>query len=104
MALADSPSYDIAPLSHRKTEKERQLADERRVGGGRGAKAYDVEKAWSSINHSIFSVDGRWGERVEEDPKTNDGEKAWPSINQAIITALDPLKCGAQVESRSQND
>jgi hypothetical protein len=26
-----------------------------RLGGGRGAKSYDREKAWSSINHSILS-------------------------------------------------
>ncbi len=32
---------------------ERQLADGRAVGGG--AKSYDGENAWSSINHSIFS-------------------------------------------------
>jgi hypothetical protein len=37
-------------------EKERQLADGR-GGGGRGRfKAYDGEKAWSFINHSILYV------------------------------------------------
>jgi hypothetical protein len=30
------------------------------VGGG-GAKLYDVEKAWSSINHSILSPDNNFG-------------------------------------------
>jgi hypothetical protein len=37
--------------------KERQLADRRwgRGGDGEGAKAYDGEKAWSSINNSILS-------------------------------------------------
>jgi hypothetical protein len=40
---------------HRKTEKERQIADG--GGGGRGAKSsYDNEKAWSSINYSILFV------------------------------------------------
>ncbi len=40
--------------THRKTEKEKQLAD---GGGGgvRGAELYDRKKAWSSINHSILS-------------------------------------------------
>ncbi len=39
---------------HRKTEKERNLADGRGGGGG-GANSYDVEKPWSSVNHSILS-------------------------------------------------
>jgi hypothetical protein len=38
----------------RKTEKERQLADGRWGRGWGGAKSYDGEKAWSSINHSIL--------------------------------------------------
>jgi hypothetical protein len=44
-------------LTHRKTEKERQLADGRvgEVVWGR-AKAHDGEKAWSSIIHSILST------------------------------------------------
>jgi hypothetical protein len=41
------------PSTHRKTEKERQIADER--GSGGGAKSYDGEKAWPSINHSVYS-------------------------------------------------
>jgi hypothetical protein len=53
------PSHSVPPslvskleqATHRKTEKERQLAD----GGGGGAKSYDGEKACSSINHSILS-------------------------------------------------
>jgi hypothetical protein len=32
-----------------------ELADGGRGGGG-GAKAYFIEKAWSSINHSILSA------------------------------------------------
>ncbi len=36
------------PATHRKTEKERQLAD------GRGAKSYDGEMAWSSMNLHYF--------------------------------------------------
>jgi hypothetical protein len=34
-----------------------ELTDERGVGwrGGRGAKTYDRQKTWSSINHSIIS-------------------------------------------------
>jgi hypothetical protein len=39
-------------VTHRKTAKERQLADGR---GGGGAKSLDDEKAWSSIYHSILS-------------------------------------------------
>jgi hypothetical protein len=42
------------PLTHGEIEKERQLA-EMEV---RGAKSYDAEKAWSSINHSILYVYG----------------------------------------------
>ncbi len=59
-------SYDLAPLlpsisstsaKHRKTEKERQLADGRgREGGGRGAISYDCKKAWASIYHSILTA------------------------------------------------
>ncbi len=41
--------------THRKTKKERQLADGEGGGGGGGAKPYDGEKAWSSIHHSILS-------------------------------------------------
>jgi hypothetical protein len=45
--------------THRKTEKERQLADERRGGGGGVGKEQNHtttnEKAWSSIDYSIFS-------------------------------------------------
>ncbi len=42
------------PATHRKTDKDRQLADGSE--GGRGAESYDRKKAWSSINHSILSV------------------------------------------------
>jgi len=43
-------------VTHRKTEKERKLADGRRGGGGgREAKSYDGENARSSINHSTLS-------------------------------------------------
>jgi hypothetical protein len=30
--------------------------DRKGVGDGRGDKSYDRKKAWSSINHSLFSV------------------------------------------------
>jgi hypothetical protein len=46
---------ETRPATHRKTEKERQLADGRGVGGGGGAKSYEGEKTWPSINHSILS-------------------------------------------------
>jgi hypothetical protein len=51
------PLRQVRPAKHRKTEKERQLADGRRrgEGGGRGTESYDCKKAWSSINHSILS-------------------------------------------------
>jgi hypothetical protein len=39
-------------------EKERQFADGIGERGGGGAKLYDGEKAWSSINQSIFSAHG----------------------------------------------
>ncbi len=35
-------------VTHRKTEKEIQLADRRGREGGGGAKSYDSKKAWSS--------------------------------------------------------
>jgi hypothetical protein len=41
-------------VTHRKTEKERQLAEGGRGGGWEGAKSYDSKKGWSSINHSIL--------------------------------------------------
>jgi hypothetical protein len=51
------PVSKLDRATHRKTEKERQLADGLKGGGGNGgAKSYGGEKAWSSINHSIFSV------------------------------------------------
>jgi hypothetical protein len=68
---AFSPSYDLDPpppspftltsisstdVTHRKTEKERQIADERGGRGWGGDKSYDGEKSWSSINHSIIPV------------------------------------------------
>jgi hypothetical protein len=81
-----SRSYDLAPRPtpspppltsisstcdaiHRKTEKERQLADgRRREGGRRGAESYDRKKAWSSVNNStlfgIFSLNKRWPNTV----------------------------------------
>ncbi len=56
--FASSPSLQLAwPATHRKTEKERQLADGRGGEGGGGAKSYESEEALSSINHSIFSED-----------------------------------------------
>ncbi len=49
--FGSSPTPSRCPsVSHRKTEKERQL-DGR---GGGGAKSYDGEKAWFSISHSIL--------------------------------------------------
>jgi|LakMenEpi03Aug12_release.lakeMendotaPanAssembly.Ray.scaffolds.fasta_scaffold2938583_1 hypothetical protein len=42
----------VKNMQNRKTEKQRQLADERgREGVG---ESYDSVKAWSSINHSIL--------------------------------------------------
>ncbi len=57
------------PETHRNTEKDRKLADVR--GGGEdalGAKSYDCQKAWSSINHSILSAleHGSVGELADE--------------------------------------
>jgi hypothetical protein len=47
------PLRYIRPATNRKTEKQRQLAEERgREGMG---ESYDSVKAWSSINHSILS-------------------------------------------------
>ncbi len=44
----------IRLATHRKTEKEKHLVDGRWGGGGGGAKSYDSEKIWSSINYSIL--------------------------------------------------
>jgi hypothetical protein len=59
-----SPSYDLAPshpplpsqvvsLSQSSCVSSVQFTDG--ILGGGGAKSNDVEKAWSSINYSIFS-------------------------------------------------
>jgi hypothetical protein len=59
---AFSSAYDLAPppppvsklfRRHKKTGKERHPPDGK--GGGGGAKSYDIEKAGSSINHSLLS-------------------------------------------------
>ncbi len=36
------------------------LTDGRGGGGGGGAKSYECEKAWASINHSIFSEEHKY--------------------------------------------
>ncbi len=36
--------------------RSRFLTGEEEGSGGRGAKSYDREKAWSSINHSLLSA------------------------------------------------
>jgi hypothetical protein len=43
-------------VTHRKTEKERQLFDGKREGWGGRAKPYDSEKAWSSIYKSLNTL------------------------------------------------
>ncbi len=43
------------PATHRKTEKERQLADGS-VGGGGGAKSYNIENAWRPQHMYIYDV------------------------------------------------
>ncbi len=50
-----SPLNIARQANHRKTEKERQLADSGEGCRGR-SKTYDNEKSWSSINHSILSA------------------------------------------------
>ncbi len=50
-----SSFLSVSYATHRKTEKERQLADER--GGGRGAESQDRKKAWPSINHSVLCTE-----------------------------------------------
>jgi hypothetical protein len=54
--LGSCPPPPTASSTHRKTEKERQLADGGGGGDWGGAKSYDGEKAWSSINNSIISI------------------------------------------------
>jgi hypothetical protein len=41
---------------HRKTEKESQFADGKE--GAVGAKSYDCEEAWSSVDHQTLSDNG----------------------------------------------
>ncbi len=111
---AFSPSYDLAPppLSSQKawpathiseTKKVRQLAY---GNGGGGAKSYDSQRAWSSINHLILSapppppvskLDRRHTsvkqrktclqEMAGGGAKSYDSEKAWSSINNLILSA-----------------
>jgi hypothetical protein len=61
--FAPRPPRPLPPLpsvgstggaTHRNYEKGRQLADWTEGWHDGGAKSYDGEKAWSSINHSIF--------------------------------------------------
>ncbi len=66
---AFSPSYSLAPpppspplpadfchtFSVFRCVARSNLLTEEREGDGRGAKSYDVEKAWSSVNNSILS-------------------------------------------------
>jgi hypothetical protein len=55
-SLPSSLSRQQARPTHRKTGKDRQLADWRGRGGGVGAKSYDGKrKSRSSINDSILS-------------------------------------------------
>ncbi len=46
----------VVSLSRSSSVSSGKLTDERGVGGGRGAKLYDSENAWSSINHLKLSV------------------------------------------------
>ncbi len=55
----NSPSLSrqqALPATQRNAEKERQLAGKIVGVGGRGAKAYDRKKAWSSINHETHGI------------------------------------------------
>jgi hypothetical protein len=53
--LSPSQPSEARPATHRKTEKERQLADGRERGSGGGAKSYDGEKQSMILkNHSIL--------------------------------------------------
>jgi hypothetical protein len=46
----------VVSFSHSSCVSPVELTDERGGrGGGRGAKSYDGEKAWPSINYSILS-------------------------------------------------
>jgi hypothetical protein len=88
-------------VTHRKTEKERQLADRRR-GYGAGEelnKSHDGEKAWSSIIHSILS-----------DPATaltnclfkfglQTSEKLKDILADAISSSLKDMQAGKAVKS-----
>jgi hypothetical protein len=56
MPLSHPPVSIARPATHRKTEKERQLAGRRSGGWEReGAKSCDGEKVWSSVVFSILS-------------------------------------------------
>jgi hypothetical protein len=46
----------VVSLSQSSSVSPVELSDGREGGRGRGAKSYDREKAWPSINHSIHSA------------------------------------------------
>jgi hypothetical protein len=56
--LLPHPSHPLRSVNSSgdtQEDRKKQLVDGRGGGGGEGgAKTYDGEKAWSSINHSIL--------------------------------------------------
>ncbi len=50
------PTSPVCQATHRKTEKERQVADRKGgEGDGRGAVSDNLQKAWLGLNHLILS-------------------------------------------------
>ncbi len=56
LAPPPPPPFSLVSLSQSCCELPVNLTNERGEGVGGGAKSYDGEKAWSSINHSILSA------------------------------------------------
>jgi hypothetical protein len=54
LAVVFFEASEARPVTQRKTEEERQLADGR--GEGEGTESYIGEKAWSSKTHLVLSV------------------------------------------------
>ncbi len=81
-------------------EKERQVVDGRGGGQGRGwAESYDHKKAWSSMNHSIFSVrtinnnhSTNKNKHITDSYSTPDNSKRQPTALKKHNEAVNP-KC-----------
>jgi hypothetical protein len=60
------PRPAVSKLDQRHKKRLRKKETLLTVEGGNGAKSYDCEKAWSSIDHSTLSDDSGTGRAVDE--------------------------------------